>query len=293
MCGSAFLLLVGGAIFWETPSASSIPGSEPELPRGVASTVDPVAPTIRRRIGANTPPGAHASSAPDAVSAHFELARLCHEAAFNRKNWQGQLNACKAADPRDIKFKENCSSYTAGFDEKVRVAETTLLQCSPVPAEIEEDFYKASIEAANQGDPTAQLCYLKSDFDLKRPFERNEIEYYHAVDADYVNGAINRGDWRMIALMARRYRDPAHQATMRSELTGDDPYTLYQMDRLLSLGADGEYKMFVESRAKDAMSDLTPEQTQTADDWAAMIYEKHFVSSPRLTEEPVICESHR
>lgn len=220
----------------------------------------------------------------------FELARSCHWTAANSKQWSLQLKICRSSDASDSAFSESCKERARGLDEKIAQADKEMALCSPVPAEIEENYYRSTVEAAKAGYPDAQLCYLDSDFYLNRPFSQEDVRYYHSVDADYVNAAIDRGDWRIVALMARKYRDPAHHSTMRYELTGGSPYTIYQMNKLLSLGAEGDYKRVVETEANDQAAELTPQQIDEANTWVATVYERHFASSPRLTNPPVPCE---
>jgi len=290
-CGG-LLLLVIAAMTSSSMSLTLAVAKSPSTPQSASElSGGPVAQAQSRPAKSSTSqkqPGSFSSSS-DSPEVRFELARTCHEAATNKKSWELQLKICHGAS--DLDFAKRCSANVAGFDQKVRAADLVLAQCSQVPAEIEEDFYRSSIEAAKAGDATAQLCYLESNFDLKRPFGQDELAYYHSVDANYVNAAINRGDWRMIVLMSRSYGGAARHSTMRRELTGGDPFTLYQMNRLLSLGADGAYKDYVVNRANDAKSELTSEQIDKADEWVAMAYEKHFASSPRLTQAPTICES--
>ena len=231
------------------------------------------------------------SQTSGSAEVRFSRARICHEASSNIKSWELQLKVCKEATDDD--FVKRCSANVVGLDDKVQAARRTLAQCSPVPAEIEENFYRNSIEAAKAGDATAQLCYLESNFDLKRGFTQDEVAYYHSVDADYVNAAINRGDWRIATLLSRSYGGAARHPTMRGELTGGDPVMLYQMNRLLSLGASGAYRDYVSNRADEAKAELTPEQVEKADAWVAVAYERHFAASPRLTEAPTVCESRK
>lgn len=251
--------------------------------QGISQASEPTTTKARAQPSIANPQ----SNTPEAK---FELTRSCHWAAAEREQWALQLRSCRSADATDTAFIESCTKRTEGLDEKLDQADKELARCSPVPAEREENFYRSTIEAAKAGYPDAQLCYLASDFSLNRPFTDDELHYYHSVDAEYVNSAIDRGDWRMIALMATKYRDAARHATMRRELTGGDPFTLYQMNKLLSLGAEGNYKRIVENSAEDAATELTAAQIGQANDWVSSVYEKHFASSPRLTERPTICE---
>jgi hypothetical protein len=291
--GAALLLVLTGLSLRARSAASVIAADLPMKTSDVASIAVGSAAPLRIAIKSTT---RHidivsvTSPQSNSPAARFERARVCHEAANNKRNFELQVKGCEGVD--DEEYVDRCLERTAGFDKNISVADQILAQCSPVPAELEEDFYRTSIEAAKAGDATAQLCYLESDVNLNRPFRNDEVDYYHSVDAEYVNDALKRGDWRMVELMSRTYRDSPHHSTMRRELTNGDPYTLYQMNRLLSLGADGEYKGLVEFAAERAKERLTAKQIQQADDWVGWIYEKHFAASPRMTEAPATCESH-
>jgi hypothetical protein len=293
--GIILLLAVGGLLSREK-QAASVPAASTAADTVFTPTVHEINPALTDKPTALAQVSADrtsvVSSQSNASVARFDRAHTCHETTSKLKNWQAQLDVCRSAGQKDANFAERCRKNTDGFAEKIADANRQLSQCSAVPAEIEADFYRTSIEAAKAGDPTAQLCYLQSNFDLKRSFTDDEVAYYRSVDAGYINGAIDRGDWRAIALMAQRKRDPAHRPTMRGQLTGDDPYTLYQMNRLLGLGADGDFRRSVNNEAEIAKEELTDDQIDQADKWASQVYEKHFASSPRLGERPAICESH-
>jgi hypothetical protein len=77
---------------------------------------------------------------------------------------------------------------------------------------------------------------------------------------------------------------------MRRYLTDGQPYIVYQMNRLLRLGAEGEFAASLDWRGVSLREQLSAGQVAEAEDWAKVVYEQSFANAPRLTEMPTVCE---
>lgn len=75
-----------------------------------------------------------------------------------------------------------------------------------------------------------------------------------------------------------------------ASLAVGDPVTVYKMNRLLRLGATGDYAQMLDSYQSEYAAKLTPDQVSKADAWAQAFYDLHFKNSPMLTAEPKTCE---
>jgi hypothetical protein len=221
----------------------------------------------------------------------FEKARTCHARYSERANMEAELNVCNAADKNEVDFVRSCRKNTEGLDAKIRQVSSDLASCSAVPAEIEADYYASTKTAAKAGDFDAQLCYLEGNFDIKQQqFIDHEIDDYKSAAVNYVNFGLARGDWRIPELLgvspkALRRSGPF----LRRELIDGEPYMQYQMNRLLRLGADGEYARILDMRAATLVSSLTTGEVVQAEDWASVVYGANFRNVPRLADAPIVC----
>ncbi len=207
------------------------------------------------------------------------------------RTWQAQLNMCKVEASKLHPPSVPCENDGAELEVKLKDAEKALATCSPVPAEIRENYYRATLEAAKQGDADAQLCYMNSDFDVHRPHSPSEVDEFKAAAATYAEEGIQRGDWRMVELLGRPHRKHPRNFSLRSLIADGEPYTMYKMNRLLRLGADGAYADKLDRLLGISLDELSQRQVTEAEEWAADTFSKYFSDSPKLTEEPTFCES--
>jgi hypothetical protein len=177
------------------------------------------------------------------------------------------------------------------LSEKIKVADKILAGCSRVPAVISEDFYRATVRAANDGDGEAQLCYLNSVFDVHRHHSAGEIDEFKAAGAIFADEGIERGDWRIVTLLGSSQRKHPRNYSLRSLIADGKPSTVYKMNRLLRVGADDSYGKMLDLRAIRLREDLSKEEVTIAESWAAQTFAHYFLASPMLTDEPTICES--
>ena len=269
--------------------------------RGAIAPVPAALPTIARaeqpgapeqlegKQGARTLVGSSQQTSYASSSVYFSDAKRCHQAASNVRDWQVQLDICK--DATGSATVDRCKTTVPGLTADLKGATQILSSCSPVPAEIREDFFKASRDAAKEGDRSAQLCYLNSDFDLHRPFSSSEVDDFKATAQSYAEEGLANGDWRMVQLMGLSARAFPRHYSLRSLLSDGQPFTVYKMNRLLRLGADDTYGDALDLLANIPRQDLSPQEISDADAWANAEFSKYFSSSPKLSEPPTICES--
>ncbi len=225
------------------------------------------------------------------ASSAFLEAKRCHEAVTRAQNWQGQLNMCRINASRGFEPSIPCKNNGEELSSRLKDAVQALATCSPVPAEIRENYYRATSLAASEGNTDAQLCYLYSNFDLHRRFSPSEVEDYKVAAEIYSDEAFTRGDWRIVQLLSRPSRAFPRHYSLRALLSDGEPLTVYKMNRLLRLGADDAYANDLDLRANSARDQLSEQEITDADTWAADTYSKYFSDSPRLTEAPTFCES--
>jgi hypothetical protein len=242
-----------------------------------------------RKSTERTPTAAENLSAP--ASAAVESAKRCHQAAVNVHDWKAQLDACKIEADKGVEPSILCVSGGEQLRDKLRDAEKILTSCSQVPAEIRENFYRTTLEAAKAGDDSARLCYLNSDFDLHRRFSPSEADEYKAVAASYTQEGIERGDWRMVELLGESRRAFPRHYSVRSLLSNGEPFIVYKMNRLLRLGAEDSYADELDLVAGISRDELSQQEILDADTWAAETFSRYFSTSPKLIEPPTICET--
>jgi hypothetical protein len=160
------------------------------------------------------------------------------------------------------------------------------------------DRYRDAVRAAaDEGDPDAQMCYLQADFSSgagEPKVTAADIAEYKARATQFVDQAFERGDWRIAGLLSSQHL----HGGLRNSLPGIGlPQTVYKMNRLLRLGASGDYANFLDGAtdsilhpdpgSPDALSPVNP---ATADAWARQTYNEHYSAAPPLTQAPRACE---
>jgi hypothetical protein len=157
--------------------------------------------------------------------------------------------------------------------------------------------YEATTAAAKSGDVDAQMCYLMQGYgDLESGFRLTDAEIleYQSLGAQYVDAAFKRGDWRVVELLGYLVVDWAGLFINLEQWK--DPAREYKAHQLLLLGAgdvdpqDTDLWLW-QLRMPESKENwrLSPQEIQDSDAWAQEIYDKYFVSQPRLLKEPRVC----
>jgi hypothetical protein len=196
-------------------------------------------------------------------------------------------------------FRHSCQLELDTSQQRMQDLNLRLGACAELDEkELDDLRYKAVTEAAQLGDVDAQMCFVQSDFDLRKnhKLSDDDIEKYQIDAISYVTNGLQRGDWRVPQLMTTSARVLSHSRGFLSLVTDADDLTVYKMTRLLSLGAAGDYAVklkntlaeYVES-SKTTSSGLSAEQLAEGDAWAQDEYRQYFASSPVLTAAPNPC----
>lgn len=215
-----------------------------------------------------------------------------------------ELAAAKAAG--DCKFYEakpqfeqayvECLNGSMDVRRRKSAAEAVLSECGDV-SDVERHYYETTKAAAQQGDVDAQLCYLESDFgsDDTSVFTAADVAEYENTSPTYVGEAFERGDWRIVYLLAQRRFHPGSGQVTQLDKIGR-PETVYRMTKLLRLGASGSYAKGLDGKLESLIRpDLRPkaglpqDTVKEADAWAYETYVSFFSGVPGLTEAPVVC----
>ncbi|TLY51466.1 MAG: hypothetical protein E6K53_07550 [Gammaproteobacteria bacterium] len=182
-----------------------------------------------------------------------------------------------------------CKVRTAGFGEKVQTMSEQLTSCNADSSNIEQDYFRSVANAVKRGDHDAQLCYIEGDF--KGGTSEQDVSVYQVEASHYANEAFERGDWRIATLLETTGSSLGHSGNWLRFLSIDVPVgtraTVYRMNRLLKLGAVGDYAAKLDRMAE--RGGLSANEVADADTWALNTYQKYFVNSPRLTEAPKAC----
>lgn len=223
------------------------------------------------------------------VVENFERLRQCHSSFAKIRNLKGRMDACTLAAQHEGGYDEVCKRQQIELDAKIRVEEANLAYCGAVPAQVELDYYTSVEAAAKLGDADAQICYIRGNFDVGSGLSKQTIAQYQQTSQEYVNQAIKRGDWRAVALLGLTENNLAHTGGLISSLAIGDPITVYKMNRLLLLGAEGDYAGILATRLKTYALRLTSGQIAQANAWAKAYYDQYFASKPKLISPPEPC----
>jgi hypothetical protein len=170
----------------------------------------------------------------------------------------------------------------------------------PEDADLVRNYYDSTKQAAQQGAPSAQMCYLQSNFpgfDARSHYSEQDVAEYKASSSVYIRDAFQRGDWRIVQLLSNDHRGGITGLAIDIPDIGT-PSTMYKMLTLLRLGASGDYANQLDSQIDDLVrpdGKENPELPQSMIDedetWAQETHSKYFSVSPRLKETPFPCGS--
>jgi hypothetical protein len=161
----------------------------------------------------------------------------------------------------------------------------------------QRQLHEATTAAAKAGDLDAQMCYLmQGGGDRESGFRLTdaEIAEYQSLGPQYVDAAFKRGDWRVVELLGYHIVDWAGLYITLEQWK--DPLREYKSHQLLLLGAgdadshdpDPWLRVMHVRESKDNWT-LSAQEMQDSDAWAQTMYDKYFISQPRLLKEPQVC----
>lgn len=221
------------------------------------------------------------SSEKQHAVAAFHRSLQCHVASNRIKSLQSQIAACDSlGNTMDDVCRRNIKQAEADIrDETARLA-----GCSTVPAIIEKAYFDSVSRAAELGNSDAQVCYVQGDFFSE--IDRQQMEQYKDNALNYIQLGLERGDWRIVSLLATRNVDYIGRL---GELALDNPYDIFRMNRLLRHGATGDYGHLLDLDAQDLAVRLSKAKLDSAIAWAEQEYKQYFLDSPALSLAPTVC----
>jgi hypothetical protein len=200
---------------------------------------------------------------------------------------------CKAFEgkPEFARAYASCLDNSVDTQNRISAAQATIAACGNA-SEVLNNYYNATKAAAKNGDPDAQICYVASyflDLEQKPHYTDADAIEYKAEAPKYVADALKRGDWRIVQLLTAQHFSPTSGYFTLLDHVGE-PETIYKMDKLLSLGASGEYAAELSALMDGLAQRLAPGKMAEDDAWAQQTYNEYFAGSPGLTQVPEICE---
>ena len=177
-------------------------------------------------------------------------------------------------------------------------AQSSMAGCPTDDSAVLGGYYNATKTAARAGDADAQLCFLNSyfaDAQGKSQYTDKDVQEYKSEAPEYVSQAFRRGDWRIVQLLSARLNSPPHTLVTLLDDIGQ-PETIYKMNKLLRLGATGDYAASLESMMSGYTHPTGPggiplsqQKVTELDNWAQETYTQYFAGQKPLTEPPAIC----
>lgn len=252
-----------------------------------------VGPTSRPADGpSRTAPAADLPIPDLSVSAskakRFQEVKKCAGAVRAIESMRRQRIACDSQSAWPDAWAA-CKKRIESFDEKLVRAEALLSECSAADVgDSESRYWQSVVAAAEAGDKDAALCLIQSDVSLERPWSAEEVARYKILAPVYIDRAFSAGDWRIAEIFSMGPRGIPSESLLRTQTEGDR-ITLYRMNRLLRLGAVGDYAARLDILATNRESPLPDDDRTAAEAWAKDMYARYFVNSPKLDSRPVPC----
>ncbi|MGN6738969.1 hypothetical protein [Dyella sp.] len=217
----------------------------------------------------------------------FHDAKRCFELGLQIEATANVNQICKSLGPHAAQDKRCSSEKAAMRSKRIIDAQKEQASCSADPIVLEKKFHTALVTAAKAGDIDAEVCYIGGWSPLD-PKERNA--YIKNAQA-YISKGLSRGDWRVIELMSRSPADGGAGIMINLPNFGSH-FTTYRFNRLLQLGATGDFADIARVNADNEARFLTRTQVVNGNEWAREEYRKHFANSPKLTAAPTPCLSN-
>ncbi|MEF3082081.1 hypothetical protein V3391_07615 [Luteimonas sp. SMYT11W] len=244
-------------------------------------------------LAADPAPAAPSLSNHPANSAaqDFRRSNTCVSSMREIASMSSQMGICSSiAEIADNDAKQFCERKRAEVQARMGAEESNLSSCvTQDPLTEEERYFENTVRAAALGDVDAQLCYVNANFKLQRPFTAEENKAYYDSARKYIDAAISRGDWRIVEILRSAGPGVAQAESLLFQVTAGDQVTVYKMNRLLKLGAEGRYAQTLDNLNEVPVHPYGPSDVEEADEWARRTYESNFRKSPRLREAPMRC----
>ena len=294
---AAIPVVIAAAYFIAQPSGST-ELAKPEVrdtdPKVAGTAAKPASTQFSSQTAvSHTPSKSHARDS--SASQKFIASRQCAFHDVEISNLRSVTAACErfASTPNLLYYKE-CHAQALINRDLISALQADSQGC-PAGKEATNAYFQDTIQAAKAGDPDAQLCYIESKFWVNgraMDFSDDDRAEYQRDAPIYIQQALERGDWRVATLLSSK-----RASGMRNTVGSDDAYVQYKMNRLLRLGADGQY---AETLDRDAQIDylsagisqaprLSQEQIAQANAEAKDYYDRSFKNQPPLSEAPKVC----
>jgi hypothetical protein len=227
------------------------------------------------------------SVAAQAAKEQFHGAKRCFELGLQVEATANVNQVCKSLGPKAAQDERCSSDKTAMRSRRIIDAQKEQASCSADPIVLEKNFHTALVTAAEAGDIDAEVCYIGG----WSPLAPNERDSYIKNAQAYIRKGMARGDWRVVELMSRSPTDGGAGIMINLPNFGSH-FTTYRFNRLLQLGATGDFADIARVNADNEARFLTRAQVANGNEWAREEYRKHFSHSPKLTAAPTPCLSN-
>jgi hypothetical protein len=244
------------------------------------------------------------SAEREKVVAEMHNFQSCHAARERIAYLIDLKNSCNSIPNKTAEDKTNCASDAQVYDEEIAKFRAQADVCKGDDISLLREYFNTVKKAAELGDSDAQVCYISypaagkirgSDGSFARLFSDEDIQQYRSRATSYTESALSRGDWRVVKLFSVSAISLRGRGLL-SQISRGDPYTVYQMNRLMRLGAEGRYANELDAEAsymekatllgEPEKNLLSPDQIVRANAEAKDIFNQYFSSSSKLSEAP-------
>lgn len=294
------LILLGSAaalhqlVQKRAPRLASVPSRSVASPRNLTTSLNSMP-------GPNAQVGVSAASATGPAAALIHVQQCSELPSMLEAHYRAECGPSVPSDPKGLASYAECLNKAGGEQETIRKLQDHLKTCSAddlTPA----GLFAATKAAAEQGDEYARICFIQGRFrDWGRRDQpllpQSDVDAYLALAPQLIEQGLARGDWRVVAMLARdRFSLPPGDLLTRTNYGVGTPQTVSKMTRLLQLGANQPLAANLQQSLNqmahpdgDAEPALTADEVRAADQWAQAMYAAHFASLPRFNAMSTGC----
>jgi hypothetical protein len=209
----------------------------------------------------------------------------CHNALLGMRPVKRREN-CDFVKPGDAIGMQLCQRALVSDAAHIRLMTAQAASCPKSLAKV-SDYYNALRDAAQNGDITAQQCFIKGYFDDDAGgdfISQEQTDEYKVLANTYISSGLERGDWGLVRWLGRVSVYVSDGLLIGAYPFGQSsPETMYKMNFLLTLGGatdavvDRPQSIVKNLRTNGELSD---QQVQEAEAWARDTYSKYFAATP-------------
>jgi hypothetical protein len=274
-------------LYWFHGRSGTVSGHAHAIATLPAPDVPVGHPTVQRSVPIKINPPNDDRVATGRIGSAMDAATIvnCHSALLQSRPVRGREN-CDFIKPNDAIGMQLCQRALVSDAARIQQMTAEAASCPKSLAKA-SDYYNALRDAAQNGDVTAQQCFIRGYFEDAEGgdfISQEQTDEYMVLARSYISSGLERGDWGLVRRLSSVRLYVSDGLLFGAYPFGHSaPETMYKMNFLLTLGGATDAvvdrpQSIVKSLRTDG--ELSDRQIQAAEEWARDTYSKYFAAGP-------------